>query len=785
MVNEITDVFDTLVDRVRKRIGKLEHLPRAARDVESNLRAMLSRAGEGDNVSGMIRDAVSKTVGDSKFQDDSRETLRHELNLFCEELGDFQFSLTRPYFTLPEMTSPGEGGLLSITVNPYTCKGCMECVEVCDDDALQVVEQTDSSLESLRRQWDVWQDLPTTPKKYIRADVEQGIGALETILLDKRNYSSLASGDGACLGCGEKSIVHLFTATVEALMQPRVTRHIADLTKLIEKLEQHIHRKLVHEIDLSDPGTITKIIDDVGNQDLTLAGIAERVERQEGGEPIDQHWLRRVTGLLQKLKELKWKYVQGTTGKGRSSAGILNATGCSSVWGSTFPYNPYPFPWANHLFQDAASMAMGIFEGHMRKMADGFKAIRLVERELAGSDKDDADDLTYFDWRHFSDEEWELCPPVVALGGDGAMYDIGFQNLSRAMMSGKPIKVLVLDTQVYSNTGGQACTSGFFGQVSDMAQFGKTIEGKQEIRKEIGLIGMAHRTTYVFQGTIAHPSHVIEGFIEGLNARRPALFNLYTPCQPEHGIGDGMSAHQARLAVESRAYPIYKYDPERGDRPEDCIDLEGNPALQDDWPTYELTYSENGRTKKMELPMTFADFALTETRFRKHFRVAPQETWNEKMMPLAEFLELPDDEREERFPFVWTVNRQQKLTRLLVAHPIVQSCEDRRSFWHLLRAIARVGQPEIDHEQVTAQVRAELSGKLAAGIMQLLTGSPDDVPEASGPIDAAPSTNGSPDGGPSADYMAPWIDTPECTSCDECVKLNPRIFQLQRPKGKR
>ena len=76
--------------------------------------------------------------------------------------------------------------------------------------------------------------------------------------------------------------------------------------------------------------------------------------------------------------------------------------------------------------------------------------------------------------------KWELCPPVVAVGGDGAMYDIGFQNLSRVMASGKPIKVFVVDTQVYSNTGGQACTSGFIGQVSDMAQFGKAIQGKQE-----------------------------------------------------------------------------------------------------------------------------------------------------------------------------------------------------------------------------------------------------------------------------------------------------------------
>jgi pyruvate-ferredoxin/flavodoxin oxidoreductase len=79
------------------------------------------------------------------------------------------------------------------------------------------------------------------------------------------------------------------------------------------------------------------------------------------------------------------------------------------------------------------------------------------------------------------------------------MYDIGFQNLSRALMSGKPIKVLVVDTQVYSNTGGQACTSGFIGQVSDMAPFGAAQRGKQEARKEISLIGMAHRTSYVMR----------------------------------------------------------------------------------------------------------------------------------------------------------------------------------------------------------------------------------------------------------------------------------------------
>jgi pyruvate-ferredoxin/flavodoxin oxidoreductase len=97
----------------------------------------------------------------------------------------------------------------------------------------------------------------------------------------------------------------------------------------------------------------------------------------------------------------------------------------------------------------------------------------------------------------------------VAIGGDGAMYDIGFQNLSRMMMSGVPIKVLVVDTQVYSNTGGQACTSGFISQVADMSPFGKVQKGKSEIRKEISLIGLAHRSTFVLQSAISNVTHLL------------------------------------------------------------------------------------------------------------------------------------------------------------------------------------------------------------------------------------------------------------------------------------
>ena len=281
-------------------------------------------------------------------------------------------------------------------------------------------------------------------------------------------------------------------------------------------------------------------------------------------------------------------------------------------------------------------MAMGLFEGHMVKMAAGFKAIRMAELELAGqyNEKQHKDFFTFFSWKNFSDEEYHLSPPVVSVGGDGAMYDIGFQNLSRMMMSGVPIKVMIVDTQVYSNTGGQACTSGFVSQVSDMAPFNKIWKGKEEIRKEMCLIATAHRTSYVLQSSHSHISHLLEGYIEGLNSCRPAIFNVYAVCPPEHGVADDSADRQAKLAVESRAYPLFKFNPDKGTTFEECIELEGNPAISKDWPRYTLDYKDaNNKSATLDLALTFVDFAATEGRFRKHFRNLPQEKWNDNMVP--------------------------------------------------------------------------------------------------------------------------------------------------------
>ena len=108
------------------------------------------------------------------------------------------------------------------------------------------------------------------------------------------------------------------------------------------------------------------------SEDLAVPVDAEKKER-----------VQLIRKTIEELKDLKWRYEEGPSGRGRANLGFTTATGCSSVWGSTYPYNPYPFPWVNHLFQDAPSVAVGIFEGHMRKMADGFVTVRRAEKLLS------------------------------------------------------------------------------------------------------------------------------------------------------------------------------------------------------------------------------------------------------------------------------------------------------------------------------------------------------------------------------------------------------------------
>jgi pyruvate-ferredoxin/flavodoxin oxidoreductase len=216
------------------------------------------------------------------------------------------------------------------------------------------------------------------------------------------------------------------------------------------------------------------------------------------------------------------------------------------------------------------------------------------------------------------------------------------------------------------------------------------------------------------------------------------------------------------MAVESRAFPLFRYNPDLGVTFSECASLEGNPALDSDWPIYQLEYVDEEGKKTLDLPMTFADFALSEGRFAKQFRKAPPETWNDDMVLLGDFLKLSAAEREGKFPFIWSVDKKNRLLRVLVSVEMVRSCEERLQFWQQLKDVAGMGRTLANEETIANRVRQELIQKLSSGMGI----SSSDVAQ---PTPAALNAT-------AEDYEQVWVDTPECTACDECINLCPKVF---------
>jgi pyruvate-ferredoxin/flavodoxin oxidoreductase len=529
-----------------------------------------------------------------------------------------------------------------------------------------------------------------------------------------------------------------------------------------------------------------------------LEGLIETLNDKQAKVGADAARRERIAGVVRTLEKRLYLLESGPTGNGPASAVIANATGCTSVYASTFPFNPYNDPWVNSLFQDTPAVAKGLFEGVAAAVVDDVKALRIANLELEDDYDPSVHDefFKFFGWSHFTPTELALLPAVISMGGDGATYDIGFGALSRLLATNTPIKVVVLNTGVYSNTGGQASTASLTGQDSDLTRFGTAHAGKQEDRKELGLIAAFHPNVFVVQTSTALQGHFLKNVMEFLNYNSsPAVLDVYTPCQAEHGIADAAASRRARLAVESRMNPVFVHDPRRSDHLHGWFSLEGNPDLDADWTTTQLEHVEDGVTRLLEMPLTPAHFAQAETRFKKQFRKLAHDACG---VPVEEFIDLSPAEQAGKTPFVWATDDARRLIQLEVSNTVVHLVEERRKYWRTLRYLAgrHVEQLDADHqielealqlryrETVTAReasldtiarAMSELAAASSAPVGGLATAlAPFSGVEAPATAASAPSV---------ADGHGPGLatihdeDVPRCTNCKSCYQQVSELFE--------
>ena len=285
---------------------------------------------------------------------------------------------------------------------------------------------------------------------------------------------------------------------------------------------------------------------------------------------------------------------------------IANATGCSSIWGASAPSTPYcenieghgP-AWGNSLFEDAAEYGFGM-EMAISNRRERLKMLMEQALELDLSSelseamknwiefKDDAEKSVEYgnqlrELLAVEADTYELLleieeqedifgkKSIWCFGGDGWAYDIGFGGLDHVLASGKDINVLVMDTEVYSNTGGQASKATPLGSVAKFAA-----AGKHTSKKDLGRMMMSYGYVYVASISMgANKNQVMKAFLEAESYPGPSLIIAYAPCINQ-GIRKGMGKTQleGKLAVESGYWPLYRFDPRREENGENPLVVE-------------------------------------------------------------------------------------------------------------------------------------------------------------------------------------------------------------------
>ena len=645
-VHDIRDLLNVAIGQLDLAPAQITALKDAAPAIADAVRAAYRATKESPALADVVVTAAETVAGDNAV-------LKKNIGKVAAALSAFPVARTKPFFDAMEKDNPGAGGLYSVTVDPWKCSGCLECIEVCGAGALIKRDQDAALLETLQTRFEFLSRTANTPSRFTDGATGPD-GDIKRFMLDRSAYYTTTGGHGGCRGCGEVTAIRLVTSANSAVHESRRKAHVKYLETLIE--------------NLAAKATI-----------VTDAARKGRIET-----------------ALKVIEKRLYNFESGPSGKGPAASVIANATGCSSVYASTFPFNPYNDPWVNSLFQDHPAVAKGLFEGLAHEEVSDVIALRTAKLELDDEYDPAVHDKAFrtFSWADFTADELALMPSVFCIGGDGATYDIGFGSLSRIMSTTTPIKAMVLNTGAYSNTGGQASTASMTGQDADLARFGAAHAGKQDGRKELGLIAAFHPSVFVVQSNTAVQSHFLKSVIAYINHNdSPALLDVYTPCQGEQGISDSASSEHARLSVDSRISPLFIHDPSKGTDLHARFSLEGNPEPTKDWASFTLEHVENGELKLLELPFTPADFAKGETRFKKQFKKLPADA---DALPIADYVALPPGERAGKVPFIYSTDEAKKLVKIQVSSTLVALVEERRKYWRTLQYLAGINVEMID-----------------------------------------------------------------------------------------
>ncbi len=544
---------------------------------------------------------------------------------------------------------------------------------------------------------------------------------LERVLI---HAGTALRADGELLNCGPEMPARLIAHAWQAAYRAKARAFRADLARLLVKLSDILRAAHSHSQAGAQPQALQAALGGAHREAFDFEAWSRIVGKGLPQDELPASRRQRLTQVVATLEGQRFFPASDADADARAAHGFV--------------------------FDNCAAAARAYAE-RLVGLAELVKAMSMAELEIQGRYIEAEHDryfeafgehmLSAADLARFPD--YLVCmPPERNDAPENA-------NLLDLLSAGLPLKVLV-QTQALQDDA--AIGTGHFAFGVRSARLATTA---------MGLGGL-----FVLQATSANLVALRQQLARGMACRGPALFSVYAPpAQPGATLPPYLSA---AAAMQSRAFAAFCYDAQAGGNWAERFSLLNNPQPEADWPLETLEYADARLQRvRQAYAFTYADFALCEAQQAAHFAVVPRESWNEQMLPAAEWLQRSEAQAASVVPYVLAVDEQDRLHRVIVDRRLMQATRRCLLLWHRLQEHGGIND---SHAQ---RLLAQEKSAWAAAQSAAPPAPQADAPAASEEPALATAER-------SRDEA--WIESARCPACDECQKVNDRMFSYNARK---
>ncbi len=550
--------------------------------------------------------------------------------------------------------------------------------------------------------------------------------------------------DGRIIECDADTPVRFLVHAWDMIhaSKARVFRKRVD--GLILKLSDILKADFVKSDKARSPEILKSAVGDTFESDFDFSAMSRVLVEGSHSEMLSGERRQRIEAVLMVLQSQRF-YAPG-----RASERWLDGV------------EPHQF-----IFDNCAD-AMNAFRDRLPQMVDFIEAVSIAELEIRNKYRPELHDAFFarFNDCDLTEADLAMFPSYLVCLRDGESDAVETVRALEAIASGFPVKVLIQTDDILGDPSPEPPRTSFGGGSARLAA-----------------MALGVNNAYVFQAASSGLCRLQERVLNGLLYDGPALFSVYSGATKTVA---GMPPYLlAAAAMESRAFPSFTYDPSAGPDWASRFDISDNPQAESDWSLHELSFEDEDQQRVAQtVPFTHADFAICDSRYDRHWVPTSHVKWSDAMVPAADYLVAENMNGSDNAPYIWTMDKRSRIRRTVLDDRLVNAARRCLETWrglqelggihnsHARRQLAQAR--EIWEEEKNSEMEA-LKARQAE--MQPQSAPPTAVEPTPEPVAATAIVEPEPAEPEAVSPDDPYIETPRCTTCNECTQINKNMFK--------